>query len=97
MNMIMGTMLASLGEGLALTSAAGIEAKLLLEVLDLGAMACPLFKLKGPKMLAGDYVPAFPLKHAEKDVKLAVELGAMLGQPLPVAATTDAMMLRAMT
>ena len=85
-NMVMGTMLASLGEGLSLTKEAGIEAKLLLEVLDLGAMACPLFKLKGPKMLSSDYAPAFPLKHAEKDVKLAVALGQSLGLGLPIAA-----------
>ena len=95
-NMVMGTMLASLGEGLSLTAAAGIEPKLLLEVLDLGAMACPLFKLKGPKMLAADYAPAFPLKHAEKDVKLAVQLGALYDLGLPVAATADRAMLAAM-
>ena len=95
-NMMMGTMLASLGEGLSLTAAAGIEAKLLLEVLDLGVMACPMYKLKGPKMLASDYVPNFPLKHAQKDVRLAVNLGASLGLGLPVAAATDVTMLASM-
>jgi len=94
-NMIMGTMLSSLGEGLALTKAAGIEAKLLLDVLDLGAMACPLFKLKGPKMLASDYAPAFPLKHARKDVRLALGLGSSLGLGMPVAAAADVAMLGA--
>ena len=96
-NMIMGVMLSSLGEGLSLTKAAGVEAQLLLEVLDLGAMACPLFKLKGPKMLASDYAPAFPLKHAEKDVKLAVALGRSLGLGLPIAATADVSMRAAMS
>lgn len=95
-NMVMGTMLASLGEGLSLTIAAGIAPKLLLEVLELGAMACPLFKLKGPKMLAADYAPAFPLKHAEKDVKLAVAMGRQYGLGLPVASTADGAMLAAM-
>ena len=90
--MMMGTILASLGEGLALTKAAGIEPKLLLEVLDLGVMSCGLLKLKGPKMLAGDYVPNFPLRHAHKDVKLAIGLASSLGLGLPVAAGTDAAM-----
>ena len=95
-NMVMGTMQASFGEGLSLVAAAGIETKTFLEVLDLGAMACPLYKLKGPKMLAGDYAPAFPLKHAQKDVKLAIGLGSALGVSLPVAASADATMRSAM-
>jgi glyoxylate/succinic semialdehyde reductase len=95
-NMVMGTFLATLGEGLALTEASGIEPKLLLDVLDLGVMSCPLFKLKGPKMLASDYAPHFPLKHAEKDVRLAIGLGAQAGLGLPVAEAVDAAMLRAM-
>ena len=37
-------------------------------------------------MVAGAYPPAFPLKHQLKDLRLALELGAAAGQPLPVAA-----------
>ena len=95
-NMVMGTFLATLGEGLSLTAAAGIEPKLLLEVLDLGVMSCPLYKLKGPKMLASDYAPHFPLKHAEKDVKLAIGLATKVGLGLPVAEAVDQSMMRAM-
>ena len=36
------------------------------KVLDLAAVANPMFKLKGPKMLQGDYAPNFPLQHAHK-------------------------------
>jgi 3-hydroxyisobutyrate dehydrogenase-like beta-hydroxyacid dehydrogenase len=32
-------------------------------------MANPMFKLKGPKMLARSYDAAFPLKHAQKDMR----------------------------
>ena len=95
-NMVMGTFITTLGEGLSLTKASGIEPKLLLDVLDLGVMSCPLFKLKGPKMLASDYAPHFPLKHAQKDVRLAIGLGAQAGLGLPVAEAVDAAMLRAM-
>ena len=38
----------------------------------------------------------FPLKHAQKDVRLAVNLGASLGLGLPVAAATDVTMLASM-
>ena len=50
----------------------------------------PMFKLKGPKMIAADFTPNFPLKHAEKDVRLAVALGGSLGLGLPIAAAADA-------
>jgi len=64
-------------------------------VLDLGVMANGLFKLKGPKMVAGDHAPNFPLQHAQKDMRLAGELGDSLGLGLPVAAAADAAMKRA--
>lgn len=37
-------------------------------------------------MIEGAYPTAFPLKHQLKDLRLALELGAAVGQPLPVAA-----------
>jgi glyoxylate/succinic semialdehyde reductase len=33
-----------------------------------------MFALKGPHMKAGNHQPAFPLKHAQKDMKLALLL-----------------------
>lgn len=41
-------------------------------------MACPLFKMKGPVLVpdAGrQHPPAFPLKHQQKDIRLALALG----------------------
>mmetsp|Transcript_91895 Transcript_91895/g.259575 ORF Transcript_91895/g.259575 Transcript_91895/m.259575 type:complete len:295 (-) Transcript_91895:104-988(-) len=95
-NMIMGSMMCAFGEGLSLAEATGLDPSKLLEVLDLGAMANPMFKLKGPKMLASDHAPNFPLQHAEKDVRLAVAMGSAAGLELPVASTADETMKRAM-
>lgn len=39
------------------------------KVLDLGAMANPMFKMKGPNMINDSFAPHFPLKHAQKDMK----------------------------
>ena len=47
----------------------------LLEVLGLGAMANPMFALKGPAIMQRSYPPAFPLKHQQKDMRLALALG----------------------
>ncbi|CAM9768325.1 unnamed protein product [Chrysoparadoxa australica] len=88
-NMIMGSMMASLSEGMLLAESSGTDASQLLEVLDLGAMSNPMFRGKGPKMLAGDFAPNFPLKHAQKDMRFAIALGDEVGQPLPVAAAAN--------
>jgi glyoxylate/succinic semialdehyde reductase len=45
-----------------------------------------MFKLKGPTMLQGSYSPAFPLKHQQKDMRLALALG--LGDENAVAMPT---------
>ena len=92
-NMVMGEMMGALSEGLALASAAGLPCDAeagLLKVLDLGAMANGVFKLKGPKMLKGDHAPNFPLKHAQKDMRFALQLADELAQPLPIAAAANA-------
>ena len=41
-----GTMMASLAEGLALAAQAGLSQAELLDIISLGAMANPMFKLK---------------------------------------------------
>jgi 3-hydroxyisobutyrate dehydrogenase-like beta-hydroxyacid dehydrogenase len=51
-NMVMGSMLSALSEGLSLAGAAGLKGEDVLEVLDAGAMSNPMFRLKGPAMLA---------------------------------------------
>ena len=92
-NMVMGNMMCALGEGLALCQASDLPADAdggLLKVLDLGIMSNGLFKLKGPKMLKGDHAPNFPLKHAQKDMRFALQLGDQVGTPLPLAAAANA-------
>eukprot|EP00850_Spirogloea_muscicola_P000869 SM000003S11114 [mRNA] locus=s3:1070989:1073514:+ [translate_table: standard] len=88
-NMIMGSMMASLSEGLALCGKAGISQQTLLEVLDLGVMSNGLFKLKGSSILQGNFPPAFPLKHQQKDMRLALAVGDECNQPMPVAAAAN--------
>ena len=88
-NMVMGGMMTIFCEALALTEKAGLAGADLLDVLDAGAIANPMFKMKGAQMLAGNFDPAFPLKHMQKDLRLAVALGDALGQPLYSAASAN--------
>lgn len=86
-NAVMGGMMAAFAEGVALAEKAGLPGETVLEVLDQGAMACPMFRAKGPMLLQRDYPASFPLKHMRKDLRLAQELAREVGQPL---STTDA-------
>nr|GEZ06428.1 glyoxylate/succinic semialdehyde reductase 2, chloroplastic [Tanacetum cinerariifolium] len=48
------------------------------EVISLGAISAPMFSLKGPAMVQSRYPTAFPLKHQQKDMRLALGLAVSL-------------------
>lgn len=48
-----------------------------------------MFKMKGPAMINNNYPPAFPLKHQQKDMRLALALGDENAVPMPVAAAAN--------
>ena len=48
-----------------------------------------MFKGKGAILLKENYSTSFPLKHMQKDIRLAVALGDQLKQPLPTAAAAN--------
>ncbi|KAJ3696795.1 hypothetical protein LUZ61_000500 [Rhynchospora tenuis] len=88
-NMIMGSMMNALSEGLCLADKSGLSPQTLLDVLDLGACSNPMFKLKGPAMIESKYPPAFPLKHQQKDMRLALCLGDEHAVSMPIAAASN--------
>lgn len=89
-NLVMGGMLAVLCEGLSLAARSGLDQLQLLEVLDSGAMTNPMFRLKGGLIAGGSGFPvAFPLKHMQKDLRLALQLAEEVGQPLFATATVN--------
>ncbi|KAF3778294.1 Glyoxylate/succinic semialdehyde reductase 1 [Nymphaea thermarum] len=94
-NMIMGSMMSAFSEGLVLADRSGLDQQTLLDVLDLGGMANPMFKFKGPAMIQRSFTPAFPLKHQQKDMRLAVALGDEHAVSMPVAAAANEVFKRA--
>jgi 3-hydroxyisobutyrate dehydrogenase-like beta-hydroxyacid dehydrogenase len=78
-NSLMGTMAVAYGEGLALAQAVGLDPAQLIQIIGQGAIANPMFALKGPKMIAGDHAPNFPLRHATKDMTLAKNMAETAG------------------
>jgi 2-hydroxy-3-oxopropionate reductase len=94
-NMIMGGMMASFCEGLALGSRAGLSQADILAVIAAGAMANPMFKLKGEAITKNNFATSFPLKHMQKDLRLALGLGDQHGQPMFSAAAANESFKRA--
>jgi 3-hydroxyisobutyrate dehydrogenase-like beta-hydroxyacid dehydrogenase len=78
-NSLMGTMVAAFSENLALAENVGLDPSTMIEVISQGAIASPVYALKGPKMVAKDHAPNFPLKHAHKDMKLASDMAKAAG------------------
>lgn len=96
-NLVMSGMLTALCEGMALASGSGLDTAQFLDVLDSGAVANPMFRLKGPQIAAnGEFPVAFPLKHMQKDLRLALRLAEEIGQPLFVTATVNELYKKAL-
>ncbi|XP_038705972.1 glyoxylate/succinic semialdehyde reductase 2, chloroplastic isoform X2 [Tripterygium wilfordii] len=88
-NMIMGSMMASFSEGLLLSEKVGLDPNVLVEVVSQGAISAPMYSVKGPSMVQSHYPTAFPLKHQQKDLRLALGLAESVSQPTPIAAATN--------
>jgi 3-hydroxyisobutyrate dehydrogenase-like beta-hydroxyacid dehydrogenase len=86
-NQMMGIFLAALAEAGETGIRAGLAPERILEVLSASAVACPLLAVKGKDILSERrFDTHFPLKHARKDLRLAVLSGDGQGIPTPVTA-----------
>jgi len=85
-NLMLGSMMVALVEGLVLARAAGVEPATLLEVLRGSALDAPMYQRKGSTILERNFVPSFFLRHMRKDFELMLEASAELGVPLPTIA-----------
>ena len=94
-NMVMGTMMTAFAEGLSLGDKVGLKQEDIIDVLAQGAINNPMFQLKGPLMAQGNYGPAFPLKHMQKDMRLALLLGDENAQPLAVSSAANSAYIKA--
>ncbi|OQY16224.1 MAG: 3-hydroxyisobutyrate dehydrogenase [Desulfobacteraceae bacterium 4572_35.1] len=94
-NMMMGSMMTVFTEALTLVQKCDINAEQLLDVLQSGALSCPMFSSKGAAILAENFTPNFPLKHMQKDLRLAVQLGDEKQLPMASVATANEIFKRA--
>lgn len=73
----------SISEGLAFAEKAGLDLETTVEVTSAGAAGSHSLKALGPKIIAGDFKPAFMVDLQLKDLRLVMEYAEQLKQPLP--------------
>jgi 3-hydroxyisobutyrate dehydrogenase len=83
MNLLLALEIEALAEAMALVTASGLAAEKLIEVMQSSMGRAPLFDVKAPLMLKGEFPASFPLRLMLKDVTLALELARENKTTLP--------------
>jgi 3-hydroxyisobutyrate dehydrogenase len=78
----------NLAETFIFAEALGLDPRHFLEAIEGRPMDSPYAHLKGEKILTGNFAAQFALKHATKDVRLALEAARTAGVDLGLAPTT---------
>ncbi len=95
-NLILGNLLQAFNEGLVLSTKAGVEPELMLDILNNSAARSGLISIKAPMVFKRDFSTNFSVKWLEKDIGLAVDLGSELGVPLMLTGLTQQLFQAAM-
>lgn len=85
-NLVQAELLQALSEGLVFGEKMGFTADKILEVLDSGGVASPLFHSKGRTMARGDFTRNLALKYVHEQLELVLEQAKKLNLDLPGAA-----------
>ena len=72
----------SIAEGFAFAEKAGLDLANNLAATSAGAAGSHSLKILGPKIIAGDFKPAFMVDLQQKDLRLVLEFAKEIGQPL---------------
>jgi len=83
-NLILGLNRLALAEGLVFAGRLGLDAAAFLKVARASAAASQVMDTKGPKMVAGDFVPEARARQTLKDAELMLDQARKTGQQLPL-------------
>lgn len=87
-NLILSNILQAFNEGIVLSTKAGVDPDLMLEILAHSAAKSGLIEYKAPFVLRRDFSTNFSVKWMHKDVGLMLESGKELGVPLELTSLT---------
>jgi 3-hydroxyisobutyrate dehydrogenase len=84
LNFWLAVLVEGMVETLTLGEALGLDPRLFLAAIADGPLASEYAMTKGAAMLDAEFTPGFPLRHATKDVELALSAAHMHGVELPL-------------
>ena len=90
-NLILSNLLQAFNEGLVLSTKAGVDPDLMLDILDNSAAKSGLIAFKAPFVFRRDFTTNFSVKWMHKDIGLMLESGRDAGVPLPLTSLTHQM------
>lgn len=90
-NMVQGTLVQVLAEGIVLGERMGFDADKILEVLDTRGVASPIFHLKGRAMARGEFSRSLALKYVNDGMHLVMNAACLVGLHLPAAEAASKM------
>jgi 3-hydroxyisobutyrate dehydrogenase-like beta-hydroxyacid dehydrogenase len=95
-NLILSNILMAFNEGIVLSTKAGIDPQLMLEILDNSAAKSGLISYKAPFVIDRNFQTNFATKWMHKDIGLALDTGKDLSVPLPLTGLTQQLFRAAM-
>ncbi|XP_057201382.1 cytokine-like nuclear factor N-PAC isoform X7 [Triplophysa rosa] len=95
LNMVQGSFMATIAEGLTLAQATRQSQQTFLDILCQGQMASTFVDQKCQNILQGNFKPDYYLKHIQKDLRLAISMGDSVNHPTPMAAAANEVYKRA--
>ncbi len=84
-NLVQAELMQALAEGIVFGDKLGFSAEKILEVLDSGGVASPLFHSKGRSIARGDFTRNLALKYVHEQMLLVMEAANKLNLKLPAA------------
>jgi 3-hydroxyisobutyrate dehydrogenase/2-hydroxy-3-oxopropionate reductase len=90
-NLILSNIMQAFCEGIVVSTKAGVDPELMLEILSNSAAKCGLIDYKAPFIFEGNFTTNFALKWMQKDLDLILDNGKELQVPLPLTSITQQM------
>ncbi|HEY1950190.1 MAG TPA: NAD(P)-dependent oxidoreductase [Bryobacteraceae bacterium] len=88
-NLILGNLLQAFNEGFVLSTKAGVDPELMLDILNNSAARSGLVSAKAPAVFRRDFSTNFSVKWLEKDMALMVGAAAEMNVPVPLTALSQ--------
>ena len=90
-NLVLSNILQAFNEGIVLSTKAGVEPQLMLDILASSAAKSGLIDYKAPFIFRRDFTTNFSVKWMHKDIGLMLDSAEELNVPLPLTAITRQM------